>query len=353
MSDSSLSSLSSLSEDENVNIIHHIPTRNFPFDSYDEHDFKARFRFSKHSVMEFLELFAHRIQPLTNRSKSISAMNQLLITLRYYATGAFQQVIGDTFNIHKSTICRVIKKVSTCICQMKERFISMPTEQEINQVVLDFYSIAGFPRTIGAVDCTHIRISSPGGPNAELYRNRKSYFSLNVQVICDATLKIRHVIARWPGSVHDSTIFNNSPLPVLFTRGDYGQNVLLGDNGYPCRSYLLTPFLNPANASETAYNRAHIKSRNAIERCFGLLKRRFPCLHSGMSLKTETVLQIIVACMVLHNLGIMLRDEPENPVEIRLEEVVGIDNIQVLDAAARQAENTAVRRALVETVFTA
>jgi hypothetical protein len=42
----------------------------------------------------------------------------------------------------------------------------------------------------------------PGGPNAETHRNRKQFFSINVQTIADAVLKIRNIVARWPGASH-------------------------------------------------------------------------------------------------------------------------------------------------------
>lgn len=45
-----------------------------------------------------------------------------------------------------------------------------------------------------------------GGSNGEIFRNRKGYFSLNVQTMCDSNLKIMDIVARWPGSSHDSTI---------------------------------------------------------------------------------------------------------------------------------------------------
>ncbi|KAG8239821.1 hypothetical protein J437_LFUL019404 [Ladona fulva] len=47
---------------------------------------------------------------------------------------------------------------------------------------------------------------------------------------------------------------------------------LLGDSAYPSKSYLLTPVLNPRTPEEQRYNRSHIRTRNTIERCFGVLK---------------------------------------------------------------------------------
>ncbi|KAG6463784.1 hypothetical protein O3G_MSEX014070, partial [Manduca sexta] len=146
------------------------------------------------------------------------------------------------------------------------------------------------------------------GLQAETYRNRKGFFSINVQVVCDARLNIRNIIARWPGSVHDSTIFNDSPLCAQMEHGDYGNKLLLGDSGYPCRRYLLTPLLNPSTPNEESYNRAHIKTRNTVERLFGVLKRRFPCLHVGLQVNLQNVPAIIVACSVLHNIAMARHD---------------------------------------------
>lgn len=81
------------------------------------------------------------------------------------------------------------------------------------------YSELLFPGIITTIDCVHIKIQSPGGDNTELYRN--DIFSINGQGICDYRLKFQDIISCWPGSVYDSTIFNDSPVDVDFERGIY------------------------------------------------------------------------------------------------------------------------------------
>lgn len=163
-------------------------------------------------------------------------------------------------------------------------------------------------------------LSITGGAQSELYRNRKGYFSLNVQMVCDAQLRIRNIVARWPGSVHDSTIFYDSPLCAQLERGDFGNMVILGDSGYPCQPYLLTPLLNPMTSAEEEYNKAQISSRNPVERLFGVLKRRFLCLQNRMGLNIRNIPPVIVACAVLHNIAISQQDLVQEDVLSNVEE---------------------------------
>ena len=108
---------------------------------------------------------------------------------------------------------------------------------------------------VGAVDCTHVEIHDcPWGDDEYIYINRKSRHSINVQLICDANYKITNVVARWPGSAHDSRILQRSNIGQSFAAGDL-QGILIGDSGYPLRPWLMTPILHPATAPEEDYNR--------------------------------------------------------------------------------------------------
>lgn len=72
-------------------------------------------------------------------------------------------VASDFGGIHKSTASQVIKNVSEHIANLANIKVNMPqSEEEITSAKNDFFDIASFPNVIGAIDCTHIRIQSPG-----------------------------------------------------------------------------------------------------------------------------------------------------------------------------------------------
>ena len=111
------------------------------------------------------------------------------------------------------------------------------------------------------------------------------------------------VLARFPGSVHDSRIWKISGAGMhvenTFSIGEH----ILGDSGYMLRPYLLTPYRQPISTPQSNYNYAHKRTRVIIEQTFGRWKRRFHCLHGELRMSPDKVCSIIVACAVLHNQG--------------------------------------------------
>ena len=240
----------------------------------------------------------------------VSLMNQLLPTLRFFATGTFQLEVGDTFGVHKSTVCRVVHRVTVVIAALRPKYVRLPTTvQERRSAINGFYAVSGLGGVFGAIDCTHLPIQSPaGGDDAEICRNQKGYFSINVQLVCDQTAYVSDVVARWPGSVHDSTIFDNSHLRVQL-EDSAQEGYLVGDGGYPCRRYLLTSVVNPTTNAERSYNAAHISARNCIERTNGIIKRRFPALKYGLRITVDHALAVIVAAVVMQNIAVTMGDD--------------------------------------------
>ena len=180
----------------------------------------------------------------------------------------------------------------------------------ICQPLFRFYQIQRFPGCIGAIDGTHIPIINPGGENPEIYRNRKGFFSLNCQVIAGPSKEILSV--QWLGSVHASRVFSNSAIKEVLEARQHVH--VIGDSGYPCKQYLMTPFSNPKNESEIRYNYSLRSTRMAVECCFGILKKSFPCLNIPLTKRTklQNSIAIIISCFVLRNIALLENDHWED-----------------------------------------
>nr|CAI5823309.1 unnamed protein product [Callosobruchus analis] len=145
--------------------------RNDLFETLDDVEFKRRFRLIKRTLLRLECLLCNLQEARDNRNKPVSKRNQILICLRFFATGSFQITVGD---VSQPSVSRIITCVIEHIASLLPLFIQMPqTEQEMRDEATKFYIFGHLPILLGAVDCTHIKIQSPGGNLAEVYRNRK------------------------------------------------------------------------------------------------------------------------------------------------------------------------------------
>ncbi|XP_067125936.1 putative nuclease HARBI1 [Centruroides vittatus] len=249
------------------------------FDLHDEH-FRRLFRLSKEVALNLINTLRPTLKEQTRRS-ALSVQTRVLAAVRFFACGSYQLGIGQDFTLNISQ---------------------------------KFYEKYSFPGVIGAIDCCHVAIVSPPVEDINypehIYVNRKGYHSLNVQLICDANMYIMNVNARFPGSVHDAFIWKNSNVRKAFQRWhNCNRNAhtwLLGDSGYPLEPWLPTPLRTTSTRAEVKYNNCLTAARSIIEQCNGLLKNRWRCLlkHRVLHYHPETASNIIIACVVLHNICI-------------------------------------------------
>lgn len=279
-------------------------------------------------------------------------------SLRFMASGSYQMDIGlgRYSAMSQPSVSRSLTEVLDAFesSGFIDEYIKFPSNiVELNSIRQRFYDAYGFPGVIGCVDCTHVAIFPPPKNHPiypeHIYVNRKGYHSINVQLICDDQLKILSVNSKYPGSTHDSFIWNNSNvLPVvqeLHTR--YPSNyILLGDSGYALRPWMLTPITNAVrNTPEYTYNLCQQQCRSLIEDCNGVLKMRFRCCLKDRVLHYSPIKssKIINVCCALHNMCISNRlvNVPPEPRDI----VNGV-NIAATDGLfdADQNELHALRR---------
>lgn len=72
---------------------------------------------------------------------------------------------------------------------------------------------------------------------------------------------------------------------------------------YRSQRYHLSVWKNGTQrtSAEEYFNMKHSQARNVIERCFGLLKRRWGILRNTTWYPRKTVCRIILACALMHN----------------------------------------------------
>ena len=154
-------------------------------DDFTGEELRARYRFRRESILFITNLVAGDISRNTRLNHALPPLQQVLIALRFYASGSFLQVIGDTFGVDKSTVSRVITDVSRVLLVKQPRFIKWPsTNDECATIKNEFYLRGGSPCVIGCVDATHVRLQVPS-QHENNYVNRKSFHSINVQGVCN------------------------------------------------------------------------------------------------------------------------------------------------------------------------
>ena len=126
-------------------------------DDFTDEELRAHYRFRRESIVFITNLVAGDISRNTQRNHALPLLHQVLIALRFYASISFLQVIGDTFDVDKSTV----SNVSWALIVKQPRFIKWPSmNYECATIENEFYLRGGFPCVIGCVDGTHVRLQA-------------------------------------------------------------------------------------------------------------------------------------------------------------------------------------------------
>ncbi|CAJ1087248.1 protein ALP1-like isoform X1 [Xyrichtys novacula] len=289
-------------------------------------DTREDFRLSRESLAVLLDLL-HQ-----DRRHGWGATIETLVLLFWLARGASYPVVSRVFGMPRSTVHRIVHRVTEEVVAIRHRVIYLPrSADDLAAITRGFAGLArhrAFLKAAGAIDGCHVRIKPPSGPDGHCYINRKLFASVIMQAVCDHQGSFIDTYVGWPGSVHDARVLRHSPL--------YRQNIypppghfILADSGYPCLQHplpLITPYRLPVLG---------VGARFVIERAFGMMKIRFRAIFiKALEIHHTFMPQVITACAVLHNICLGAGDTmapeedvqdgmPGDEVEDRLEAVSG------------------------------
>ena len=120
-----------------------------------------------------------------------------------------------------------------------------------------------------------------------------------------------------PGSVHDATILQSSTmykklkygeiLPQIYKEieGEKVPPIILGDSAFPHHTWLQKPYSHAVlTEKESNFNYRLSRGRMITECAYGQLKGRWRILYRKSESTPDTMKDIVLACIVLHNICI-------------------------------------------------
>lgn len=189
-----------------------------------------KFRLDTTTLQALVAQLAPHLQPRRPYPGAITPTAKVMAALHFFATGTFQYTVGHAGGMSQSMFSMVLRDVLDAMMRYKDEYIHFPRQAELAAVKGDFYALGHIPHVVGAIDGTRIGLVPPQAREV-IYRNRKHYHSINVQVVCLADNIISHVCARFPGSAHDSHILRSSIVPRLMANLRQDPAWLVGECG--------------------------------------------------------------------------------------------------------------------------
>lgn len=193
------------------------------------------------------------------------------------------------------TIAKIVHE--TCLTIWEELvsdFMPVPTEDKLENVAMDYYNRSGFPNCIGSLDGKHCQVKCPKNSGSSHF-NYLKYFSLVLQGVGGtfASSTLFNLI--------DNNRFNVSPEKNLPGTNIKVPHVLIGDEAYPLKTYLMRPFpsrgLNPAKEN---FNDNLSSARKCIECLFQILRTKWRLLGKVIEVNSKKAIVIIKCMCILH-----------------------------------------------------
>ena len=218
------------------------------------------------------------------------------------------------------TVGRIVKETSKAIWdQLRATNMPFPTSLEaVESIKQRFWSRWRFPNCVGCIDGKHVRIRNPRH-SGSMFRNYKQFFSIVLQGVAGPDYKFIAVDVGGYGKESDGGIFSHSNLSERLERGALGTkrlaalpgtsikvpHVILGDEAYPLKTYIMRPFPGEnLSASQRIFNKRLSRARQVIECTFGIMSSKWRLLQKGIEVEPEFVDLIVQCICLLHNIVI-------------------------------------------------
>ncbi|KAM5343085.1 hypothetical protein ACJ41O_004932 [Fusarium nematophilum] len=296
-----------------------------------------------------------RINTTAGDSRQMYLTQKVMVFVWLMAAGEVQRNAAWLFQLNQGTISRIFHQLIEPFRTLHNRFVIQPTTaiRDLSPAVELDRDFCQFNGAVGAIDGTHVRMYVPLDQQPRWW-SRKAQVSTNVLAAVNFEGRFVYVLAGAEGSINDASmsriavVLEEESARLRLPEGRF----YLADAGFGVRKGILTPFprhlyylrdflqrrMMP-QCEEELFNRRHCELRQAVERAFGMWKRKFRILrNSPPEYKIDDQLLIIYATAGLYNFII---SEGVEPAEEKLQQAQELTEEErgILVAAQRRADS--------------
>lgn len=177
---------------------------------------------------------------------------RLACTLFKLCQGSNLLLCSKLFAIGHSSVSVILREVVEAMNIILRSQVAWPSQDKLASIVADFEKLCGLPtvQNLGAIDGTHFAIAKPRNGSADYFYFKSGGFSMNCQVVVDASKHFFDLNVGMPGSTHNARILHRSALfhcrqhrrlwpgtSLIHGFTPY----LIGDAGYSILPWLMVP----------------------------------------------------------------------------------------------------------------
>ena len=211
-------------------------------------------------------------------------------------------MIAYSFRVGKTTVANIIEETCDALwTQLQPLVMPHPTTDTWVKNAEDFRTLWQFPNCIGAIDGKHVLIQAPPKSGTTFY-NYKGTFSVVLLALVDARYRFTAIDVGSYGKNSDGGIFSESVLGKSLEDGSLGvppytslpgmteemPHVIVGDEAFPLKSYLMRPFPGTQTAHDESKKIFNYRLSRA-QRIVGILSSRWCIFQRKMNIHPSSV----------------------------------------------------------------
>ena len=266
---------------------------------------------------------------ITFTLKPIAAEEKLVVTFRFLATGQDYESLSSLFQISASAIKQFVPAVCHYIYHiLKSHYLKLPSKQhEWEALAAKNFDAWQFPHSIAAIDGKHVIIKRPISRSSEFW-NFKGFHSIVLMAMVTYDYKFLFANVGCQGRISDGAVWANcefskkmassdiifpSPKPLAKSIYPVWEHhkvlkkkmpfVIVGESAFPLTENIMKPYpAKDLTDIQRIFNYRLSRFHRISKNTFGILVNRFGIFSKQIDHEPDTVVIIVRAAPVLHNL---------------------------------------------------